>query len=268
MTAVRILFVISLLFMIPAGPAAVEAGTTAKADTIAPGDVEGGARIAGLVFTAVEIDSMLEELGYSLESYMKMRDVPLANAIPPAFLFDPVPVGFTPPPVEEGLGLEPTERTELPERFEEKWGYAVTDHLPSLFVPTGDFQKVRHHYWRTVLDMFLVGYFENVDRWCREHGVKFSGHLMGEDTLNAQIGWAGAAMPCYEYMQLPGIDHLTGSMQWPSGKDFLLTPLQCSSASHQLGRKEILAEMYGVSTQNLVMFSERSLMFSARMVSP
>ena len=145
---------------------------------------------------------------------------------------------------------------ELPSRFEAKWGYAVTDHLPSLFAETGDFKRVRHHYWRLVSEMFLESYFERVGNWCREHKVRFSGHLMGEDTLNNQIAWTGAAMPCYEYMQLPGIDHLTMSLTWPSGKKFILTPKQCSSASHQFGKDLILSEMYGVSSQGIT-FEDR-----------
>jgi len=139
----------------------------------------------------------------------------------------------------------------LPARFEEQWGYSIVDHVPSLFARTGDWNKVRHHYWRIVLDMFLEAYFEQVGRWCDEHGVKFSGHLMGEDSLNGQIGWTASAMPGYTHMQLPGIDHLTGNMTWPTGRSFILTPKQCSSAANQLGRTERLAEMYGVSGQGL-----------------
>ena len=145
---------------------------------------------------------------------------------------------------------------ELPGRFSEKWGYAVTAHLPSLFAQTGDFKGVRHHYWRVVCEMFLGAYFTRVSEWCQEHNVRFSGHLMGEDTLNNQIAWTGAAMPCYEYMQLPGIDHLTKSLTWPTGKKFLLTPKQCSSAANQLGRDLILAEMYAVSSQGIT-FEDR-----------
>ena len=39
------------------------------------------------------------------------------------------------------------------EAFEKKWGYRLTDHLPSLFAPVGDHHKVRHQYWRTVTEM-------------------------------------------------------------------------------------------------------------------
>ena len=144
----------------------------------------------------------------------------------------------------------------LPDVFAEQWGYDITEHVPSLLRPVGDYHKIRHHYWRTVLGMFLEAYFHRVGQWCAEHDVKFSGHLMGEDTLNSQIAWTGATMPCYAAMQLPGIDHLTMSLTWPSHKKFLLAPKQVASAAGQLGKSEVLAEMYAVSSQRIT-FEDR-----------
>ncbi|MCY3022268.1 MAG: glycosyl hydrolase [Planctomycetota bacterium] len=144
----------------------------------------------------------------------------------------------------------------LPERFERAWGYPLKPQLPALFSPTGNHRSVRHHYWRTVLEMLLEGYFASVRDWCDGRNVKFAGHLMSEDTIQSQIGWTAAVMPCYEYMHLPGIDHLTMSLTWPSGKPFILTPKQCSSSAHQVGREEILSEMYGVSSQGIA-FEDR-----------
>ncbi|MFW5742720.1 MAG: glycosyl hydrolase, partial [Spirochaetota bacterium] len=135
--------------------------------------------------------------------------------------------------------------------FNGRWGYDIRDELPSLFAEVGDYRKVRHHYWRTILDLLLGAYFHEVASWCEEHGVLFSGHLMGEDTLQAQIGFTAATMPCYEAMGLPGIDHLTRSLEWPADRRFIMTPKQCSSAAGQLGKERVLAEMYGVSSQGL-----------------
>jgi hypothetical protein len=144
----------------------------------------------------------------------------------------------------------------LPEEFRRQWGYNLAEHLSELYAQVGDYRKVRHQYWRTVTGMFVDGYFKRVGQWCREHDIKFSGHLMGEDTLNNQIAWTGAAMPCYQHMQLPGIDHLTMSLRWPSGKKFLLTPKQCSSVTSQRGIPEALAEIFGVSSQGIT-FEDR-----------
>ncbi|MBN1673696.1 MAG: hypothetical protein JXR37_21795 [Kiritimatiellae bacterium] len=149
----------------------------------------------------------------------------------------------------------------LTERFQTQWGYSVEAHVAGLFRRTGDYAQVRYHYWRTVTDLLRDGYFDQVSEWCDEHGVAFSGHLMGEDTLRAQIAYTGACMPLYEKMHIPGIDHLTMSLNWShwhrqQGRRFVLTPKQCSSAANQFGRKEILAEMYGVSTQGIT-FEDR-----------
>lgn len=144
----------------------------------------------------------------------------------------------------------------LPGRFRDLWGYDIVDELPAVFGDAGDSFKVRHHYWRTVQTMFLESYFTEVQRWCESHGLKFSGHLMGEDTLQAQISWTAGCMPCYEHMGLPGIDHLTRSRYWPAELPFIMTPKQCSSAANQLGKREILAEVYAVSSQGLT-FQDR-----------
>lgn len=152
----------------------------------------------------------------------------------------------------------------LHQEFESRWGYPVREHAPCLFRRVGPWRRVRHHYWRTVLEMLVRGYFEPVHDWCAEHGVEFSGHLMGEDTLVAQIAWTAACMPLYEYMQVPGIDHLTMSLNWSHGQTagragdlpFILTPKQCSSAANQTGQAQILAEMFGVSTEGIT-FEDR-----------
>lgn len=147
---------------------------------------------------------------------------------------------------------------ELSVRFEEKWGYRLIDYIPDLFQRSERSYKVRYHYRRIALQLFIEAYFEQAYNWCEERGLLFSGHLMGEDRLDSQIGYTIATMPLYAYMQLPGIDHLTGNLNWTamdrSGEvsiPFILTPKQASSAANQEGKKTVLAEMYGVSTEGL-----------------
>ena len=144
----------------------------------------------------------------------------------------------------------------VPDRFRALWGYDIIPELPAVFGDEGDRFRVSHHYWRTVSTMLVESYFAEVRSWCDEHGLKFSGHLMGEDTLHAQVQWTAGCMPCYESMGLPGIDHLTRSRYWPAELPFIMTPKQCSSAANQLGKPEILAEVYGVSSQGLT-FQDR-----------
>jgi Asp-tRNA(Asn)/Glu-tRNA(Gln) amidotransferase A subunit family amidase len=51
-------------------------------------------KIMGLDFSEAKRDSMLENLAEQLESYQKIRMFPLPNSVPPAILFNPIPVGF------------------------------------------------------------------------------------------------------------------------------------------------------------------------------
>jgi Asp-tRNA(Asn)/Glu-tRNA(Gln) amidotransferase A subunit family amidase len=51
-------------------------------------------KLMGLDFGDAKLDSMLENLADQLESYEKLRTFPLPNSVPPAILFNPVPVGF------------------------------------------------------------------------------------------------------------------------------------------------------------------------------
>ncbi|MBE3135449.1 MAG: hypothetical protein IMZ55_18435, partial [Acidobacteria bacterium] len=81
--------------------------------------------------------------------------------------------------------------------------------------------------------------------WCSRHGLQFTGHLMGEDTLLAQTQCVGAAMPHYEYMHIPGIDHLGRGLGSP------VLVKQAASVAAQFGRARVLSEMFGGSGWNV-----------------
>jgi Asp-tRNA(Asn)/Glu-tRNA(Gln) amidotransferase A subunit family amidase len=51
-------------------------------------------RVMGLDFNAAELDSMLDNLADQLGHYQKIRAINLPNSVPPAILFNPIPVGF------------------------------------------------------------------------------------------------------------------------------------------------------------------------------
>ncbi len=132
----------------------------------------------------------------------------------------------------------------FPQYFEKRKGYDLRDHLPSLFFNVGDYMKVRYDYWDTLTDLFLESYTKRIFEWCDKHGLKYTGHYLGEDTLTSQMRCIGAAMPHYEYMHVPGIDHLGRNI------DHTLTVKQVSSVAEQLGKERVLSETYGCSGQS------------------
>lgn len=133
----------------------------------------------------------------------------------------------------------------FPQYFESKNKYSILDHLPSLFFNIGNYQKMRFDYWRTISELFVESYTRQLYNWCTKMQLTLTGHIMEEDTLLGQIRWVGAAMPHYEYMHQPGIDHLGRIINSP------LAAKQVSSVAHQLGKRRVLAEIYGCAGQNL-----------------
>ncbi len=154
----------------------------------------------------------------------------------------------------------------LPETYREMWGEDFPlnkTHL--LFADGSGDRELRLRYWRTVMRLMKNAYFASIRDWCVQNNVCFSGHLMAEDSLEDQIRATCSVMPMYQYFDIPGIDYLTAEMNWVhgeikpekpydktrSGFAAYNTPIQCASAAHQAGRELVLAEMHGVSTENL-----------------
>jgi len=134
---------------------------------------------------------------------------------------------------------------DLPEYFKNLNGYDLRDKLPLLFFKGEGYHKVRYDFWRTVTLRFVESYTKLYAEHCEKYGLKMTGHMLCEDNLDIQIRRIGAAMPHYEYMQLPGIDHLGRNINDP------LTLKQCASVAHQFGRTRVLSELFGCSGHSM-----------------
>jgi Asp-tRNA(Asn)/Glu-tRNA(Gln) amidotransferase A subunit family amidase len=90
-------------------------------------DIEAAERLIGLSFTDAERDSMLEDVASNLESYERLRSIPLANSTPPSIGFNPLPTGFRPPNGQSTLIVNPPGTTAVPENLEDLAFYTVRD---------------------------------------------------------------------------------------------------------------------------------------------
>ncbi len=133
----------------------------------------------------------------------------------------------------------------LPERFRQRYGYDLIENLAALSDRTPGFEKVRHDYYRLLTELFVEAFSRPYGKMCERLGLKMTGHWLWEDSLLMQLMHIGAAMPHYEYEQVPGIDHLRRNIENP------LTLKQCASVAHQFGRDQVLCEIFGVSGQDL-----------------
>jgi hypothetical protein len=133
----------------------------------------------------------------------------------------------------------------FPRYFESLNGYDVISHLPDLFFDLESSPKTRYDFWRTATKMFVETFSKALYDWCEAHHAALTGHYLREDNLLSQMLHAGAAMPHYEFQHCPGIDHLGRNISNP------LTLKQVSSVAHQLDRRRVLCEIYGVGGHSM-----------------
>ena len=147
--------------------------------------------------------------------------------------------------VREGLDLSVCipYTNALFEHFQKDWGYDLRDRLPAIFFrENGEkVSQVKWHYCETLQRLFLENYIIPVSRWCTEHGMIYTGHMLHEDSLSAQALMTGSLMRCYEHMDYPGVDLLGNS-----NVNYNVVK-QVSSVANQCGKKWVLSEMYGAT---------------------
>ncbi|MDD4689483.1 MAG: hypothetical protein PHE51_07025 [Eubacteriales bacterium] len=134
---------------------------------------------------------------------------------------------------------------EFPDAFKEMYGEDLIPLLPQLFYEIGDYKNTRIKFWKMSTDLFSQNYAKQIYDFCDERGLKFTGHLNGEESLISQLRNLGSAMPHYEYFHIPGIDWL--------GRDIYscLTPYSVGSAAAQLGKEQVISETFALCGHNV-----------------
>lgn len=131
---------------------------------------------------------------------------------------------------------------DLPESFHNVYGEDLIAGIPQLIwdLPDNKVSLTRYHYHDHICERFTQAFADNCGKWCREHKLMLTGHMMDEPTLFSQTGALGEAMRSYRAFDLPGIDMLCGWFEYTTAK-------QTQSAVHQFGREGMLSELYGVT---------------------
>ncbi len=126
--------------------------------------------------------------------------------------------------------------------YHQTYGDHILDFLPELFweLPDGRVSVARYRYRDHLSERFASAFADTIGKWCEEHGIMFTGHLLDEETLESQTEAVGEAMRSYRSFQLPGIDILCDKREFSTAK-------QAQSAAHQYDRPGVLSELYGVT---------------------
>ena len=130
----------------------------------------------------------------------------------------------------------------IEDAFREKYGYDLPDRLPELFWQWADGSpgQVRYHYFDLLSERYSDSYCGQIDRWCQDHGIHFTGHVAQETSLEDQTEFCGDCMRAYRNFGLPGIDVLCGDYEYTGLK-------QAQSVSRQEQKPGVLSELYGVT---------------------
>ncbi len=131
---------------------------------------------------------------------------------------------------------------DLEDTFVAAYGTSLVDSLPELLwdLPDGRVSLTRYRYHDHVSERFASAFADTLGKWCDNHGIALTGHMLDEPTLKQQTRVVGDCMRHYRAFGIPGIDMLCNHME-------LTTAKQCQSAAHQYGREGMLSELYGVT---------------------
>jgi hypothetical protein len=131
-------------------------------------------------------------------------------------------------------------------QFEARWGYDLRPRLASLLEDTGDFRKVRHDYYSTLLDLFVDRWSKPYHTYAQKSGLKWTGHYWEHEWPSPRNGPDNMAM--YAGEDIPGIDMLFNQFnetdvnaQFGNARSVR----ELASVANQLGKRRKLSETYG-----------------------
>jgi hypothetical protein len=130
--------------------------------------------------------------------------------------------------------------------FRTKWGYDLESNLPSLFEETGEWKKVRHNYYQTLLQLFIDRWSKPFSAYTAQKNLEWTGHYWEHEWPNPNHGPDNMAM--YAWPQRPGIDMLfnqfnENDVNGQFGN--IRSVKELSSVANQLNKKRTLSETYG-----------------------
>lgn len=129
------------------------------------------------------------------------------------------------------------------EKFEEKYGYDLKMKLPDLYLLRDGnmISQVKWHYVDLLEELFIDAFAKPINKWCDDHNMVLTGHILHEDSFTTQVSMMGSVQRFYEHMGTPGVDVLS-----EFNRGYWIVK-QLSSVGRQMGKKQLLSELYGCS---------------------
>lgn len=177
------------------------------------------------------------------EAYLKHNGSEFGKTIPSIFTDEPqfthkTALGFA---FEKKDVILPW-TDDLPDTYRKEYKQDLLEKLPELLwdLPEGKTSVTRYQYHAHISERFAGAFSDQLGGWCEAHGIKLTGHMLSEPTLQSQTASLGEVMRSLGSFQLPGIDMLCDAREYTTAK-------QAQSVSHQFGREGMTSELYGVT---------------------
>jgi len=177
-------------------------------------------------------------INVTMEGYERVVGDEFGGIVPGVFTDEP----NIRPPRGETMRWTPA----LFDEFEQRWGYDLVPHLPSILEETGDWQRVRHNYYELLLELFIENWSKPWYRYCEENDLQWTGHYWEHGWPNPQHG--GDNMAMYAWHQVPAIDMLFNNItERPDQFGNIRAVKELASVANQLDRNRALSETYGAA---------------------
>ena len=132
--------------------------------------------------------------------------------------------------------------------FREHNGYDLKKNLPKLFFDCGgDTEQVRYDFWSTLTDQYEKSYFKEIEDWCADNDVIFTGHLLYEESLRMHARVDGNLFKHLQHFHMTGVDHLYPRIGTREMENEHVALKIASSAAHQNGSARLVCESMGGS---------------------
>ena len=143
--------------------------------------------------------------------------------------------------------------------FQTRWGYDLRPNLVSLFEEVGNWRRVRHDYYSTLLDLFIENWAKPYYAYATDNNLAFTGHYWEHEWPAPRVSPDSLAMAAYAHM--PGIDILMN--EWDPGPHAQFgnarAVREIRSVANQLRRKRTMSETYGAGGWDLTFADQKRI---------
>jgi len=143
--------------------------------------------------------------------------------------------------------------------FQTRWGYDLRPNLVSLFERVGNWKRVRHDFYATLLDLFIENWAKPYYAYATDNGLAFTGHYWEHEWPTPRVSPDNLAMAAYAHM--PGIDILMN--EWSDSPDAQFgnarAVREIRSAANQLGRERTMSETYGAGGWDMTFADQKRI---------